>query len=104
VRKTPERRLEYCYRLIIGGRGAGVGRRGKRYEQWKCRELRMGWGSRREKAGKSMEKIQSHKDLIIYQKSYKLSLEIYRAIKKIPPRGTLWYCFTNETKCDFNSL
>ena len=31
-----------------------------------------------------MEKIQSYKDLIVYQKSYKLSLEIYKATKKFP--------------------
>ena len=31
-----------------------------------------------------MKKIQSYKDLIVYQKSYKLSLEIYKVTKKFP--------------------
>jgi four helix bundle protein len=32
----------------------------------------------------SMEKIQSYKDLIVYQKSYKLALEVYKVTKKFP--------------------
>ena len=31
-----------------------------------------------------MEKIRSYKDLIVYQKSYKLSIEVYRVTKKFP--------------------
>ena len=31
-----------------------------------------------------VKKIQSYKDLIVYQKGYKLALEIYRATKKFP--------------------
>jgi four helix bundle protein len=36
-----------------------------------------------------MEKIQSYKDLIVYQKSYHLSLEVYR-ITKIFPKEELY--------------
>ncbi len=31
-----------------------------------------------------LKRIQSYKDLIVYQKGYKLALEIYRATKKFP--------------------
>ncbi len=31
-----------------------------------------------------VKKIQSYKDLIVYQKGYKLALEIYRVTKKFP--------------------
>ena len=32
-----------------------------------------------------MTKTQSYKDLIVYQKAYKLTLDIYRITKKFPP-------------------
>jgi hypothetical protein len=49
-------------------------------EKTGCRVL--GVGGRGKEMGQGME---SYKDLIVYQKAYKLSLEIYKATKKFPP-------------------
>jgi four helix bundle protein len=34
--------------------------------------------------GRGLEKIKSYKELIVYQKAYKLGLEIYQATKNYP--------------------
>jgi four helix bundle protein len=34
--------------------------------------------------GRGLEKIKSYKELIVYQKAYKLALEIYQATKNYP--------------------